>query len=102
VVLAQNANLSGRVFDQSQLAVPGATVVIVERRTSLERSAQTNGSGLYRLPELPPGTYDVKVSAAGFQSQERRELVLDVTQQAQLDFRLEIGPMTQTRPVTGV
>jgi hypothetical protein len=43
VVLAQNANLSGRVFDQSQLAVPGATVVIVERRTSLERSAQTNG-----------------------------------------------------------
>jgi hypothetical protein len=100
-ILAQNANLSGRVFDRSQLAVPGATVVIAERRTSLKRSAQTNGSGLYSLPDLPPGTYDVKVLATGFESQERRELVLDVAQQAQLDFSLEIGQMTQTLPVTG-
>ena len=100
-ILAQNANLSGRVFDQSQLAVPGATVVIAERRTSLERSAQTNASGLYSLPDLPPGTYDVRVSATGFGSQERRELVLDVAQQAQLDFSLEIGEMTQTLPVNG-
>jgi hypothetical protein len=35
-ILAPNASLSGRVFDQSQLAVPGATVVIAERRTSIE------------------------------------------------------------------
>jgi len=100
-ILAQNASLSGRVFDQSRLAVPGATVVIAERRTSLKRSAQTNGSGLYSLPDLPPGTYDVTVLATGFESQERRELVLDVAQQAQLDFSLEIGQMTQTLPVTG-
>ena len=100
-ILAQSANLSGHVFDQSQLAVPGATVVMLERRTSLQRSTQTNGSGLYSLPDLPPGTYDVKVLATGFESQERRELVLDVAQQAQLDFSLEIGQMTQTLPVTG-
>ena len=37
----------------------------------------------------------------GFESQQRRELVLDVAQQAQLDFSLEIGEMTQTLPVTG-
>src|SRR6185437_12029976 len=53
-ILAQNADLSGRVLDQSHLGVPGATVVIAERRTSIERSAQTNGSGLYSLPDLPP------------------------------------------------
>ncbi len=100
-IRAQTANLSGRVVDQSQLAVPGATVVITEQRTSLQRSAQTNGSGLYSMPDLPPGTYDVKVSATGFESEERRELVLDVAQQAQLDFSLEIGQMTQTLPVTG-
>jgi hypothetical protein len=56
---------------------------------------------LYSLPDLPPGTYDVTVLATGFESQERRELVLDVAQQAQLDFSLEIGQMTQTLPVTG-
>ena len=100
-ILAQGANLSGHVFDQSQLAVPGATVVMLERRTSLQRSTQTNGSGLYSLPDLPPGIYDVKVLATGFNSQERRELVLDVAQQAHLDFSLQIGPMTQTLPVTG-
>src|SRR5215472_9914644 len=95
-IVAQNANLSGRVFDQSQLAVPGATVVIAERRTSLQRSTQTNGAGVYSLPGLTPGTYDVNVSATGFKSQERREHVLDVAQQAQHDFSLQIGQMTQT------
>jgi hypothetical protein len=39
--------------------------------------------------------------AIGFEFQDRRELVLDVAQQAQLDFSLEIGQMTQTLPVTG-
>jgi hypothetical protein len=100
-ILAQNASLSGRVFDQTQLAVPGASVFIAEQRTSLQRSVQTNGSGLYSLPDLPPGTYDVKVLATGFESQERRNLILDVAQQAQLDFSLEIGQMTQTLPVSG-
>ena len=88
-------------MDQSQLPVPGATITAAGRETSLKRSAQTNESGLYSLPDLPPGTYDVSILAAGFGSQERRELVLDVAQQVQLDFRLEIGQTTQTLQVTG-
>src|SRR5215469_13682708 len=100
-ILAQDASLSGHVFDQSQLVMPGAVIEVIDRSTSLKRSTQTNAAGLYSLPDLPPGTYDVKVSAAGFDSQERRDLLLDVAQYAQLDFSLGIGQPTQTLQVTG-
>lgn len=100
-ILAQNATLSGRVFDQSRLPVPNASLTVEEQRTALKRAARTNESGLYVVPGLPPGAYDVKVEAPGFESQERRGLVLDVAQQAQLDFSLEIGQVAQAIQVRG-
>jgi hypothetical protein len=97
----QDANLAGRVFDRSQLAVPGAVVIIAAQGTSLGRSTRTNGSGLYSLPDLPPGRYDITAGASGFTSQERRDFVLEAGQQGQLDFTLEIGQAVQTVTVTG-
>jgi hypothetical protein len=88
---AQQADLSGRIFDSSQLAVPDAIVAVTGLETHLKRSTQSNDSGLYSLPGLPPGKYDITVEAAGFDSQERKGIVLEVAQQAQIDFTLDPG-----------
>ena len=59
-ILAQDASLSGHVFDQSQLVVPGAVIEVIDRSTSLKRSTQTNAAGLYSLPDLPPASRQEK------------------------------------------
>src|SRR5580692_9711720 len=95
---AQQANLSGRIFDSSQLAVPDAIVAVTGLETHLKRFTQSNDSGLYSLPGLPPGKYDITVKATGFDSQERKGILIEVAQQAQIDFTL--GPGTTSQVVT--
>src|SRR5580658_3715321 len=98
---AQQADLSGRIFDGSQLAVPDAIVAVTGLETHLKRSTQSNDSGLYSLPGLPAGKYDVTVEAAGFDSQERKGILLEVAQQAQIDFTLDPGQTSQVVTVSG-
>src|SRR5271154_7419563 len=94
-LFGQQANLSGRVVDGSQLAVSGAAVAITSQATDLKRSTTSNDSGLYTLPSLPPGKYDITVTASGFESLERKGLPLEVAQQAQIDFTLQVGKMSE-------
>src|SRR5215469_10009663 len=66
---AQSANtgtLIGTATDPSGAVVPGASVELKEVSTGISRSAVTNGSGQYSFPGVPPGTYSVKASRAGF------------------------------------
>src|SRR5438552_19171037 len=46
--------------------LPGASVVVTDNQTKLERTIITNGSGGFELPQLSVGSYTVKVTAAGF------------------------------------
>jgi hypothetical protein len=53
--------LQGTIYDNySAAAVSGATVTVVNGSTT------TNGSGFYQFTNIPPGTYDIMVSAAGY------------------------------------
>ena len=96
ILLAQSATLSGLILDRTQLVVSGATVTVTSQQTQLKRSAQSNDAGLYTLPGLPSGTYDISVQAVGFDPQDRKGIQLEVAQQAQLDFTLEVGKSSQT------
>ena len=98
---AQTADLSGRIVDQSQLVLPGAIVEVTALATSQKRSTFTNDSGVYSLPDLAPGRYDITASAKGFSAQERHGFLLEVAQQAQVDFTLEVGPASETLNVNG-
>jgi hypothetical protein len=97
----QQASLSGRISDNSQLAVPGATISVTAQETELKRSTRSNDSGLYSLPGLPPGNYDITVEANEFDSQKRKNILLEVAQQAQIDFTVEVGRISQVVTVSG-
>ncbi len=65
--LAQTtASIQGTVTDASGAAVAGAKVSVKSQALGIERTTQTNSSGDYEVPALPPGTYSVEVQMRGF------------------------------------
>jgi hypothetical protein len=68
------ASIQGTVEDQSGAAVSGAKVTVTDQSTGVAHDTVTNGSGFYRTPGLPPGTYRVTVEAASFKSYTQENL----------------------------
>jgi len=90
-VLAQasyQAQLRGVVSDATGAVLPNAKVTITEAGTNLSQSVTTDHSGGYILRGLRPSTYLVKVTAAGFQAVEQKDVVLAVGQETSLNFAL--------------
>lgn len=98
---SQNASLSGTITDPAKAVVPGATVAAIKTDTATELKTITNSSGIYLLPQLPPGTYEIQIQKAGFQTTVRNGLELHVGDHSQLDFEIKVGSTTQTVVVTG-
>ena len=65
---AQIATLSGTVTGPAGAAVSNAKVTAKSPATAQPAETQTNSVGVYNLPNLAPGDYDVSVSAPGFDS----------------------------------
>lgn len=90
------AVLNGNVRDSSGAIVPGANVKIRNLDTGLVRSTTSNASGIYNLTEIPPGTYDVSVSASGFETTDLPSVTLSVSQNRTLNIALTVGSVSQT------
>jgi len=94
------ATLSGTVTDASGAVVAGAQISAKNNATGVSRDVTTDSSGLYALPNLAPGDYEVRVSAKGFSTAVQSNLSLAVGQQQQLNFSLKVGETSQTVQVT--
>ena len=60
------ATIQGLVTDQQKALVPGVMVTARNLETNATRSVISNDEGLYRIPNLPVGTYEVAIELAGF------------------------------------
>jgi len=87
--------ISGQVVDPFGAAVVGATVRGIQRSTNQATEATTNQDGYYTLPYLYPSNYDVEVTARGFHKMKKENVTLLVAQKLDLDFKLEVGQMSQ-------
>ena len=90
-VIAQDLDtvtFSGRVMDQNGAVLPGAEVHAKLIKTGLTRSITTDAEGRYRLIQLEPGTYLVRISFPGFAIQEWTDLTTVAGQSLQLDATL--------------
>ena len=92
-VLGQSATaiLSGTVEDQNGAVVPGVSITVQNRSTSFERQVETNDSGSFTFPLLPPGTYAVTARRDGFTPVEVQNVVLNVGDQKALQIQLKAG-----------
>ncbi|MGC1485233.1 MAG: carboxypeptidase regulatory-like domain-containing protein [Candidatus Acidiferrum sp.] len=93
--------ISGTVTDSSGAAVAGAQVVITSTTGSATHTTTTNADGAYVVPGLPGGSYDVVVTAKGFQKFTAQKVVLDVAQRIRVDVQLKVGQLTEEVVVTG-
>ncbi len=94
------ATITGTVTDSSGAVVAGAAVSAQEVDRGTLFSSKTNSAGIYNLPQLHIGTYDVKVEASGFATAEHPPITLVLNQTARLDFRLSVGQASQTVTVS--
>jgi outer membrane receptor protein involved in Fe transport len=94
------ATILGVAKDSSGGVLPGVTVTVVNVDTSLTRVVKTGDDGEYRVPELPVGRYEVRAEHAGFKTENRRGITLEVTQQAVINFEFQVGAAEQTVVVT--
>ncbi len=92
--------LSGTVQDRSGAALPGAAVTATSQETGVPRETKTDGTGHFLLPLLPIGTYSIKVTAAGFQPVEQKDLTLQVDETREVDFSLAPATLQQTVEVS--
>jgi len=80
--------ISGRVTDQNGAVIPGAEVEATLSRTGLKRKTTTSLEGRYRLIQLEPGNYLIRVSAPGFAAQQIENVATVSSQSLQFDITL--------------
>jgi hypothetical protein len=94
------ATILGVVKDSSGAVVPDTTLTARNVETGQTRTATSAADGSYRFSALPVGGYEVRAEHSGFQAEVRSGLTLTVSQEAVVNFSLQVGAVTETVSVT--
>jgi outer membrane receptor protein involved in Fe transport len=81
----------GIVLDPNGDVVPDAKVTAKNVGTAIERSVVSDQFGIYTIPELQTGTYEVKVEKSGFQSSTVAGVLVEVSAERRVDVRLAVA-----------
>jgi len=88
--------VQGLVTDKTGAAVQGASITIVRTTTNEERKTATDSAGRFIIPFVEPGTYSVIAEATGFHIAKQDNVLVQVTETRPVNFKLEVGTVSQT------
>ena len=91
----QNARIEGTVQDSSSAVIPGTKLFLVNNRTQAKMDAETNASGFYFFPSLPPGFYTLTAESTGFRKATITNIEVTVGETIRHDVTLEVGTVTE-------
>jgi hypothetical protein len=97
----QTATLTGFVSDSSAGNISGAKVTAVNTATQFVSVGVTNETGRFSIPYLIPGSYELKVEAAGFRTYVRTGIDLRAQESPRIDVVLELGTVSESINVSG-
>jgi len=102
-MFTQSANTSvrGTVTDSKGAVVLGATVTLVNGSTGFSRTVKSGDDGVYQFLEVPPATYVLTVTVAGFATIKQDNVTLQVSQPATMDMTLQVAGATEVVEVSG-
>jgi hypothetical protein len=96
-----SGEISGVVVDASGAPMPGVAITLTNQSTNAVRELQTNESGVYVLPAIPPGVYTLKATLSGFRTLERRDITVQVGSASRITLTLEVGQLTEVVEIKG-
>jgi hypothetical protein len=91
----------GTVIDNTGAVVPGAKVTVTDVNKGTAVSAESNGTGDYRVDHLIPDTYSVTVEAPNFQTGTVSGVVVYADTAPKVNVTLQIGSSSTTIEVKG-
>ncbi len=98
----ESGTFAGTVTDPSGALIPGAAITVTNQGTNVTAKLETNTSGVYRVGNLSPGVYSLKVEATGFKTFLNQNVELTVGVVQRVDFKMELGATVQTVTVESV
>ncbi len=90
------ATISGRVLDSSGAVIPNASIKAINTASNETNTATSDASGVFTIPFLRPGQYNLTATSQGFKTFNRTNITLVVGQQAGIDVMLEVGQLTDS------
>jgi outer membrane receptor protein involved in Fe transport len=99
-VAQQRGSITGKVLDPAGLAVPGATVTVIEQSTGFSRTAVSAENGAYAVANLDPGTYTMTVELTGFATLKREALTLTAGSELVMDMKMQMAGVQESIEVT--
>jgi hypothetical protein len=102
VFAQQLGTMAGVVKDPSGAVLPGVTVEVTSPALIEKlRTVVTDGSGQYRIVNLPPGTYAATFTLTGFSTVKHDGVEVSVAVNAQVNAEMKVGAVAETITVTG-
>jgi hypothetical protein len=90
------ATLQGKVIDAQKMALPGANVTIANPATGLSRTTQTDSSGAFTFPGVPPGDYALTAEMQGFKTSVIDKVTLQVDSTSEVSVALQVGSLSES------
>ncbi len=92
--------VTGIATDPSGAVVPGVTITITNTATGVPTQVTTNAAGVFTVPLLDPGAYQLAAEKEGFKKYSQSNIVIPVGETIRVDVALTIGSTTETVVVT--
>jgi len=85
------STLNGLVTDPQNAVIVGAHVIVRSETSDVSREVKTNGDGLYGIPDLLPGSYNVRIEMPNFAAYESKSIQLEAGHITTLDAKLAVA-----------
>src|SRR3984893_2787357 len=92
--------IQGQVQDQQGAAIGKAEVTVRNLETGAVRKVNANDAGTYQVTSIPPGSYELTASIAGFKTDVRSGITVTVGAEVNVNFQLTVGAISEKVEVT--
>src|SRR5260370_23118690 len=92
----ETATVSGLVTDRTDAAVSGAKVRLQSVERGTVTTTTTNNAGIYVVPSVQPGQYQISMQKQGFKQVDLLGLIVNVQDHIEQNFRLEVGSVAES------
>lgn len=95
-----NGEISGKITDEDEISLPGVTVTLKAANIA-PLTTITSNSGVYRFLFLPPGTYSIRIELAGFKTETKENIVIQIGEKTNVDFTITISVIEEEITIIG-